>query len=194
MTGATRRAVIFLLLALALPTDYAGSANAQAQSAWPLLSEPGHAVFMRHADAPGFADPEGYRVDDCSTQRNLSDGGREQARRIGEALRNRGVAFQRVLTSPWCRCKDTAVLVTGREAEIFGPLSNLIGRSQHTSEQVAALKAFLAALQPDTRALLVTHGVVINALTGINPATGEMIIVKLDATGAPAVAGRLRAD
>src|SRR6185295_11151602 len=106
-------------------------------------------------------------------QRNLVDSGRDHARRTGEAFRRNGIAFQRVLTSPWCRCKETALLAIGREAEIFAPLSNLVGRQQHTAEQVAALKTYLAGLDSGTRVLFVTHGIIINALTGISPASGE---------------------
>jgi broad specificity phosphatase PhoE len=172
-----------------------GSACAQDQAAaWALLQQPGHVVFMRHAEAPGYADPPGYTLEDCATQRNLVDSGRQHARRTGEAFRRNGVAFQRLLTSPWCRCKETALLAMGREAEVFAPLSNLVGRQQHTAEQVASLKAYLASLDANTRVLFVTHGIVINALTGISPASGEMIILKPGPGGAPEVAGRLRVD
>ena len=149
---------------------------------------------MRHSEAPGYADPPGYNLDDCSTQRNLVDSGRAHARRTGEAFRRNGIVFQRVLTSPWCRCKETALLAMGQEAEVLAPLSNLVGRSQHTAEQVAALKAYLASLDANTRVLFVTHGIVINALTGISPASGEMVIVRLDSSGNPIVAGRLLVD
>jgi hypothetical protein len=99
-----------------------------------------------------------------------------------------------VLTSPWCRCKETAQLAIGKEAEIFAPLSNLVGRFEHRDEQVKALKAYLAGLQPNVRVLFVTHGIVINALTGVSPASGEMVIVKPGPGGEPKVAGRLEVD
>ncbi len=170
-------------------------ATAQDQAAaWSLLRRPGHAVFMRHSEAPGYADPPGLNLDDCSTQRNLVDSGRAHARRTGEAFRRNGIAFQRVLTSPWCRCKETARLAIGQDAEVFAPLSNLVGRPQHTAEQVAALKTYLASLDGNSRVLFVTHGIVINALTGISPASGEMVIVKLGPSGDVVVAGRLLVD
>ena len=170
-------------------------AMAQDQAAaWSLLRQPGHAVFMRHSEAPGYADPPGYSLDDCSTQRNLVDSGRAHARRTGEAFRRNGITFQRVLTSPWCRCKETARLAIGQDADVFAPLSNLIGRQQHAAEQIAALKAYLASLDGNARVLFVTHGIVINALTGISPASGEMVIVKLGPSGDVVVAGRLLVD
>ena len=185
-----------LLLAALLATASISPALAQSD-AWALLKQPGHVVFMRHSDAPGsggYGDPPGYRLDDCATQRNLSDEGRAHARRTGEAFKKHGVAFDRVLSSPWCRCKETALLALGKDAEIYDPLSNLVGRSEHRDEQVKALKAYLAGLRPDTRVLFVTHGIVIGALTGVSPASGEMVIVKPGPGGEPTVAGRLRVD
>src|SRR5262245_17250667 len=92
--------------------------------AWALLHQPGHVIFMRHSEAPGGAgDPPGLRLDDCATQRNLSEAGRAHARRTGAAFRDHGLAFDRVLTSPWCRCRDTARLATGREAQSLEALS-----------------------------------------------------------------------
>jgi phosphohistidine phosphatase SixA len=187
-----------LLFAAVLAVASVSAAPAFAQGdTWALLKQPGHVVFMRHSDAPGsggYGDPPGYRLDDCVTQRNLSDEGRAHARRTGEAFRKRGLTFDRVLTSPWCRCKETAQLAIGKEAEIFAPLSNLVGRFEHRDEQVKALKAYLAGLQPNVRVLFVTHGVVINALTGVSPASGEMVIVRPGPGGEPKVAGRLEVD
>jgi phosphohistidine phosphatase SixA len=189
------RACLVLLACALLSAASIGPASAQDQAAaWALLQQPGHVVFMRHSEAPGTADPPGYNLEDCATQRNLVDSGRQHARRTGEAFRSNGVTFQRVLTSPWCRCKETALLAMGREAEVFPPLSNLVGRQQHTAEQMATLKAYLASLDPGTRVLFVTHGIVINALTGISPASGEMVIVKPGPGGTPEVAGRLRVE
>lgn len=177
-----------LLLLMALP------AMAQAPEAYALLRQPGHVAFLRHAATPGsFGDPPGYRLDDCSTQRPLVDAGRAQARRTRAAFAANGVVFDRVLTSPWCRCKETAELVTGREAEVMQALANLVGRSEHRDAQVAALKAYLAGIG-GARALFVTHGIVISALVGINPAEGEMVIAKVGAGGAATVVGRLKVE
>ena len=174
----------------------AGPSSAQAD-AWALLKEPGTAVFMRHSDAPGsggYGDPPGFKLEDCATQRNLSDEGRAHARRTGAAFRSRNVTFDRMLTSPWCRCKETASLAMGKEAESYVPLSNLVGRPENRDGQVKALKAYLAGLDGKTRVLFVTHGIVINALTGIQPASGEMVLVKPGPAGEPKVVGRLKVD
>jgi phosphohistidine phosphatase SixA len=180
-----------LVIAFVLCT--VGAAAWAQEDAWALLRKPGYVALLRHADAPGGAgDPPGFRLGDCATQRNLSEAGRAHARRTGEAFRKRAVVFDRVLTSPWCRCRETAHLVMGREAETMEALSNLVGRRQFTADQVETLKAYLAGLDAGTRVLFVTHGIVIGALTGVVPAQGEVVIVK--AGREPVVAGRLRVD
>src|SRR5262245_63635794 len=96
-----------------------GEAGAQADP-WSALKRPGHVAFMRHSDAPGApGDPAGFRLEDCASQRNLSEEGRAQARRTAVALERNAVVFDEVLTSPWCRCRETALLVTGREATVL---------------------------------------------------------------------------
>lgn len=195
MTGAPSLVLRLLVGCLVLLGVVLPGGAAAAVDGWELLKQPGHVVFMRHSDAPGsggYGDPPGYRLDDCATQRNLSEEGRAHARRTGEAFRRQGIVFDRVLTSPWCRCKETAELAIGRAAEVYVPLSNLVGRSEQREPQVKALKSYLAGLDGKTRVLLVTHGIVINALTGIQPASGEMVIVKPGPGGEPKVAGRLQ--
>lgn len=185
-----------IVIALAILAWPLPSAIAQ-DDPWSLLRQPGHVVFMRHSDAPGsggYGDPPGFQLENCATQRNLSEEGRAHARRTGEAFRKQGVAFDRVLTSPWCRCRETALLAMGRQAEPFAPLSNLVGRHEHRESQVKALKAYLAGLDGNTRVLFITHGIVVNALTGVSPALGEIVIVKPGQEGEPVVVGRLKAN
>jgi len=187
-----------IVAVLALLGLTAGTIQSFAQAdAWALLRQPGHVVFMRHSDAPGsggYGDPPGFKLEDCATQRNLSEEGRAHASRTGQAFKTHGVVFDRVLTSPWCRCKETALLATGKAAEVLAPLSNLVGRSEHRESQVRALKAYLAGLDGKSRVLFVTHGIVVNALAGVSLASGEMVIVKPGVGGEPAVVGRLKVD
>jgi phosphohistidine phosphatase SixA len=195
LTGAPSSLLRLVVGALVMLGAALANGAVAAADGWAVLKQPGHVVFMRHSDAPGsggYGDPPGYRLDDCTTQRNLSEEGRAHARRTGEAFRKNGIGFDRVLTSPWCRCKETAELAIGKAAEVFAPLSNLVGRGEHREPQVKALKAYLAGFDGKMRVLLVTHGIVINALTGIQPASGEMVIVKPGPGGEPKVAGRLQ--
>jgi len=190
------RAVWLKLPGLAAAVALLAGAPAQAQGdPWAALRQPGHAAFMRHSEAPGGSgDPPGFRPDECATQRNLSEDGRAQARRTALALQRNSVAFDQVFTSPWCRCRETAQLVTGRQAEDFAALSNLVGREENRISQIAALKVRLGELDPSARALFVTHGVLIAALLGVHPAQGEIVVVRIGAGGEPSLAGRLRVD
>lgn len=160
------------------------------EALWSALKAGGQVVLLRHAaTTPGVGDPEGMRLEDCASQRNLSEEGRTQARRLGEAFRKRGIAVQRVLSSPWCRCLDTARLAFG-SAEVSLPLSNLFGRHENRDAQVAQLRKMLREAGKTRNLVLVTHGSTIGALTGVHPAMGEMVIVSPGGK----VAGRLASD
>jgi phosphohistidine phosphatase SixA len=168
------------------------SAAASDADLWTRLAGGGHAVLIRHAvTTPGVGDPPGFRVDDCSTQRNLSDEGRREARRLGEALRERGIPVARVLSSPWCRCLETARLAFGA-ATAAAPLGNLFGRPEARDGQVRELRPMLGEVPTGGNLVLVTHGSTIAAVTGISPDTGEMVIVAPAGGDRFSIAGRLR--
>lgn len=175
-----------LLGALAPP------ARADDEATWTLLGRGGYAVLVRHAvTEPGVGDPPGFRPGVCATQRNLSEEGRRDARRLGEELRTRRVPVASLLSSPWCRCLETARLAFGREAEIEPALGNLFGRSELEAAQVAALRALVGRPIAGGNVFMVTHGSTTHALTGVSPATGEMVLVEPQPGGALRVAGRL---
>ena len=169
----------------------AGGVRAQ-EPAWQALLAGGCALILRHAQTdPGVGDPPGFRPDECSTQRNLSGAGREQAVRIGEALRRRGVVFDEVLSSRWCRCVDTARLVApAPRTRIFEPLNSTFNDRALAPAQSEALRRYLAGLRPPRRALLVTHQVNISALAEVFVAMGEGLVVRLEGDTV-SVAGRL---
>jgi broad specificity phosphatase PhoE len=161
------------------------------EGVWALLQGGGQVVLLRHTiTTPGAGDPPGMRLDDCSTQRNLSEAGRADARRIGEAFRARAIPVDRVLSSPWCRCLETARLAFGM-AEVWQPLSNLYGRRQAEGEQVRQLRAMVAEPRAGSNLVLVSHGSTIAALTGVMPAPGELVVLTPQGRGRFAVAGRL---
>src|SRR5688572_32265912 len=124
--GSIASALLAAFIALlALP-----EAAPASEHAWALLKAGGQVVLLRHAiTTPGVGDPPGMRLDDCKTQRNLTDDGRQHARRVGEAFRTRGIAVTRVLSSPWCRCLETAKLAFGTP-EVSSALGNLFGRPE----------------------------------------------------------------
>lgn len=159
---------------------------------WAQLQRGNHVILLRHAlTTPGVGDPEGFKLEECGTQRNLSDEGRAHARRVGEALRARKVTIDRLLSSPWCRCIDTAQLAFGRKPETSEPLSNLFGRPQNRDRQVADLRKLVSEYRGRGNLVLVSHGSTIGALTGVAPGTAEMVIVKPEGGGRFSVTGRL---
>ena len=147
---------------------------------WAALADGGHVALMRHALAPGTGDPEHFRLDDCSSQRNLDQTGREQARRTGQAFRERGVEIGQVLSSQWCRCLETAELLALGEVEPFPPLNSLFGARERAPDQTEAVRALLAQADAEGASLvMVTHQVNITALTGISPRSGEIVVLRL---------------
>jgi broad specificity phosphatase PhoE len=161
------------------------------ETLWELMRGGGQVVFMRHAvTTPGVGDPAGFRLGDCATQRNLTDAGRDDARRVGAALRTRGIPVGRVLSSPWCRCLETAQLAFGR-SETWAPLSNLFDNRAREAEQLRALREIAGRRPSDGNVVLVTHGSVVLPLTGIQPAPAELVILTPDGAGSFRVAGRL---
>jgi broad specificity phosphatase PhoE len=160
---------------------------------WALLGKGGQVVLIRHAiTTPGTGDPPGMQLDDCSTQRNLTDAGRADARRIGEAFGARGIRVDRVLSSPWCRCLETARLAFAT-AEPWQPLGNLFGRTENRDAQVREMRAVVGAPRNGGNLVLVSHGSTIQALTGVYLGTAEMVVVTPQGDGRFTVAGRLSA-
>jgi phosphohistidine phosphatase SixA len=167
-----------LRLAVAIPLG-ALAFFAQADDAlWKLLRDGGQVLVIRHATTtPGVGDPPGFRLEDCSTQRNLSDAGRAEARRLGDAMRARAVPVGEILSSPWCRCHDTARLAFGREAATWPALSNLFGRGEATDAQVRELRARIGAYRGKDNLVLVSHGSTALPLTGVSPQQAEIIVL-----------------
>ncbi|HZH28329.1 MAG TPA: histidine phosphatase family protein [Azospirillaceae bacterium] len=157
---------------------------------WRVLRRGGAVALIRHAQAPGTGDPPGFRLDVCATQRNLSEDGRRQARRLGAAFAAQGVRPVRVLSSAWCRALETARLAFG-EAEIFAPLNSFFAGQGDREAQTNALRSTIAAWRGrDGTLVLVTHQVNITALTGVFPREGEVIVLRLSDAGFD-LAGRI---
>ncbi|MDX6806750.1 histidine phosphatase family protein [Terrihabitans rhizophilus] len=175
----------FLTIVAILTVALAFSAGARAQGdAWSKLGNPGTHILMRHAEAPGVGDPPNFRIGDCSTQRNLSEQGRDQARRIGQAIRDRGIRIERVLSSQWCRAAQTASLLGLGAAVEYPALNSFFSVQDTAGKQSREVSRKLAALDKlGERAILVTHQVNITALTGVFPASGEMIVVRVAGEG-----------
>jgi len=164
--------------------------QANEQTVWDLLTSDNHFALIRHALAPGGGDPEHFDVDDCSTQRNLSDEGRVQARSMGDRFREDGVESARVFSSQWCRCLETAQLMSLGEVEEFTPLNSFFQAYEREAQQTQALSHWLIQQDLSSPVILVTHQVNITALAGVFPSSGEIVVVKRNDTGGFELAGR----
>ena len=169
----------------------AQGAVATGDAAWRLLQQGGSVALIRHGRTSGGAgDPQGFKLEDCATQRNLTEEGRAQMRKLAEQVRTRGVVATAVLSSRWCRCLETARLVFGK-AEPWPQLDNLYGNSAGVAAQTAELRKRIRAWTGPGTLVLSTHGANILPLTGIQPAEGEMVIVAPDAKDDFRVVGRI---
>ncbi|CAN5454158.1 hypothetical protein BH11PSE9_BH11PSE9_30030 [soil metagenome] len=175
-------ALVFGMMFCFLLCGPMSAAHAEPDPAWELLQE-GSIILFRHASAPGGGDPPGATLGDCKTQRNLDEAGRAQARNIGEAFRARGVKVGAVLTSQWCRTRETAALAfpgMGRDDVRF---NSFFGDASKEAPQTAAALALLNQWRGPGVLVVVTHQVNITALTGIVPNSGEGVIVRPEAVG-----------
>ena len=176
-----------ILLSATVPHAFATDQEA----VWKSLQDGGHVVLIRHAiTESGIGDPPGFRLKECSTQRNLSAQGREDARRIGEAFRKRGIPIAQVLSSRWCRCLDTARLAFG-SATPAPMLDSMFNDSERPREE--KIREFRAAVNrppANGNLIMVTHQVNIQEFTGVSPTSGEMVVVKPE-SGRLKMIGRL---
>jgi phosphohistidine phosphatase SixA len=161
------------------------------EALWGRLKGGDQVVLIRHASTtPGVGDPAGFKLDDCATQRNLSEAGREESRRLGAAFTTRAIPVGRVLSSRWCRCLETARLAFG-SATPWEPLSSLFADRSRQAEQTRAFRALAGEKPAGGNTILVTHGANVQAFVGVSPAPGEMVIVTPQGNGTFTVAGRV---
>ena len=176
-----------LQVGLAYPICAAGS-----ESLWQALRSGEAVAMMRHALAPGTGDPASFDIDDCTTQRNLSDIGRGQAKRIGDRFRENGISDATVKSSAWCRCLETAELLGFGEVTRLAALNSFFSARDREGAQTAELKEWLENRAKNTPAILVTHQVNITALTGVFPVSGEIVVVRYPPNGEVKVLGTIR--
>jgi phosphohistidine phosphatase SixA len=169
---------------------------------WAAIQQGGHVLLIRHASAPGTFDPPGFKLDDCSTQRNLSEQGRAQARQIGAALKQKKVPIGEVLSSQWCRCIDTATLAFG--ASNVTPIALLSSPTKLSAEQRAAntlavqerIQRFVQSKpRATTNSVYVSHMFNIQDITGQAIDEGEILIVresKKQGDLKPTIVGRIK--
>jgi phosphohistidine phosphatase SixA len=152
----------------------------------------GRAVaLIRHATAPGLGDPPGFRIGVCTTQRNLSQEGLDQAGRIGEFFRRKVIKEASVYSSQWCRCLETARLLNLGSVKELPALNSFFEDRSTEESQTKQLRKFIMSLSAGKPVIMVTHQVNITALTDIVPLSGEIIIFQLTQDGQDKVLGRI---
>lgn len=168
-------AALALVCTLSAAPAWAGDTKPPAP--WPALGN-GSIVLLRHANAPGVGDPPGFTLQDCSTQRNLDGAGREQAVRIGQRFKNQGIKVGAVLTSQWCRCKETAQLAFPGMAREEPAFNSFFGQRSNEPAQTEAARARLLAWRGPGALVVITHQVNITALTGLGSAPGDGVVLR----------------
>ena len=164
-----------MLLLLAMPV----AAHAT-EAGWALLRGGGQVVLLRHAGTTGTSEPAGFDIGKCSTQRNLSERGKQQARKIGALFAARAAPIERVLSSRYCRCLDTARIAFESEPEPFQALDPPSADPAAKDEQMAVITRQVRDFSGSDNLVMVTHLEDIQALTGISPREGEAVIVAPD--------------
>jgi phosphohistidine phosphatase SixA len=150
------------------------------------LNDGQHVLLMRHADAPGYGDPAGYQLDKCSTQRNLGEYGKKQAALIGGWLNKQGITSANIISSPWCRCIDTAKLLNKGSVQISPAIGSFFDDMSLEKQQTKELEKLIQSqLNKNNKAplILVTHHVNIQAYTGNVVNVGDMVLVKVNQNG-----------
>ena len=182
---------LLVFLSGLIPLAMAGVDSDQAEMI-ERMKAGGHILMIRHALAPGTGDPANFRIGDCSTQRNLDDRGREQARSIGKFLRSKGIGSARVYSSQWCRCLETAELIDMGSVVELPALNSFYELTQDREPNLKALRKFIAEQPSDgVLVILVTHQVTISAITDVGVSSGEGVLLKLNADAPYEIVGRL---
>ena len=169
--------IISLILNLILFSLFSFQINASEQ-AWNLAHKGDKIILIRHSLAPGGGDPSGFKIDDCKTQRNLNRKGINQSKRIGKLFKKNKIPVDQVLSSQWCRCKDTAKYAFGNFKE-FTALNSTFQSPYNKNEpkQLKKLYNFVKEWNGKGRNLvLITHYSIITAITNAVPSSGEIVI------------------
>ena len=141
------------------------------------LKEGGKLIFIRHALAPGNGDPENFDINNCETQRNLSQSGRLQSKKIGNFFKENDIPIKLVISSEWCRCKETALIAfKNYETENFLNSFYSAKFAKNRKMQMKKLKDYVKSWNGDKNLVLVTHYVVISEALNYAPSSGEIVI------------------
>lgn len=158
---------------------------------WRIWKQPGVQAIMRHATAPGVGDPDNFVLGRCETQRNLSAQGVEESKALGQRIKENGIELDYVYSSQWCRCLDTAHSLGVAKVLELPTLNSFFEERGKSSAQTAGLKEHIAKLEKGQKVLYVTHQVNTTALTGVYPASGEIVLFRMNKYKTIEVMGRI---
>jgi phosphohistidine phosphatase SixA len=162
---------------------------------WSLMrSRTGYVVLLRHAQTtPGAGDPPGFQLNDCSTQRNLSDEGRKQAVRIGQVFRNRKIPILQVFSSQYCRCLETAQLLNLGDVELFPALNSIFEDRTTATEQTQQVRQQILNHQNTSGVIvMVSHFANIGDVGGVSPQPGEAVVMRANPQGELEIVGQIQ--
>tara|TARA_B100001063_G_scaffold105750_1_gene98692 strand:+ start:28 stop:585 length:558 start_codon:yes stop_codon:yes gene_type:complete len=164
----------FIIIFISLPSTIKADSNINLIN---KLKEGGKLIFIRHAIAPGSGDPENFDINACNTQRNLDNNGKTQAKEIGDYLSRNKILIDKIISSEWCRCKETALLAFNKfETKSF--LNSFYSSKfiKNKDQQMKELKMYVKNWKSKKNLVLVTHYVVISEILDYNPSSGEIVI------------------
>ena len=166
--------IIFISLTLPIKADLNEKLMSQ-------LEDGGKLIFIRHAYAPGSGDPNNFNLNDCSTQRNLNKNGRKQAKNIGEFFKKNEIRIDKVLSSEWCRCKETAKIAFN-DFSTNNFLNSFYSSkyAENKDKQVYALNNYIKNFKSNKNLVFVTHYVLISEVLNYTPSSGEIIVSDKD--------------
>ena len=165
---------IIIFLFISFNTPLVAKSNDDFQN---LLSEGGKLIFIRHAYAPGTGDPKNFDIKDCSSQRNLNYRGIEQAKKIGLFFIKNNIKIDKVFSSEWCRCKDTAYFAFKKfiTRSFLNSFYN-VKFVKNKSKQINELNEYINKSTEVENTIFITHYVNIHELLNLNASSGEIII------------------
>ena len=151
--------------------------NTYAESFKDIFKEGGKIIFIRHANAPGNGDPNNFNLNDCSTQRNLNKEGREQAKNIGQFFKKNNIQIEKVISSEWCRCKETAQIAFDKFStkkflnSFYSPKF-----AKNKNKQIKELINYIKKFDSKKNLILITHYVLISEVLGYATSSGEVVV------------------
>ena len=164
----------FIIIFISLTTSIKADLN---KNLIKQLEDGGKLIFIRHAYAPGNGDPNNFNLNDCSTQRNLNVDGRKQAQKIGKFFRENKVKIYKVLSSEWCRCKETAdIAFNDYSTNSFLNSFYSSKYAKNKDKQVEALNNYVKKFKSEKNLIFVTHYVLISEVLNYGPSSGEIVV------------------